>query len=171
MIYWFFGLPGIGKDYCAERLSQLLQCPHLDADNYLNEIERTKLLAGSFNSDDRLAKLKRICDDICVKLNENNCLTVADSLPNEAARRFILDTFSGDVALIFVSAPSHIHQQRLSARQDHFFTPDLLKDYVKNNWQPVQCQHIELVNDLDAESLDKQLKNIAINTAGHQNEG
>ena len=47
MIYWFFGYPGVGKDYLAEKLSQLVSIPHIDADNFLTNTDKKKLIEGT----------------------------------------------------------------------------------------------------------------------------
>jgi gluconate kinase len=123
-----FGYPGIGKDFCANRLSKLLGCLNIDADTYLTDEERAKLKNGTFTSDDRLAKLKRICDDLSDKLAKNKDITIGDSLPNHAARQFIIDYFGDNVKMILVKSSSATHKKHIGERQDRF---SLLRIYCR----------------------------------------
>ena len=166
MVYWFIGYPGVGKDYCAARLSILLKCQHIDADSYLTDGERKKLLRSRFTAADRLLKLQRICDDITLKLLDVNTenITVADSLPNQEARDYVLSHIPGEIMLVYVVAPEDIHRQRIADRKNHFFTEDLLDDYIANNWEPVQAQHKTLVNDGSAAQLDASLRGLLANS-------
>lgn len=161
MIYFFFGYPGIGKDYCAKRLSELLNCLNIDADTYLTDKERAKLKNGTFTADDRADKLQRICDDIADKLIKNKDITIGDSLPNQAAREFIVKYFGDNVKMILVQSSAEVHQKHISERKDHFFTEDILKDYIDSNWEPIKIKHQTIINDSnDLSSLDDQLKKL-----------
>lgn len=137
MIYWFIGYPGVGKDYCAKKLSQLLVCPHIDADDFLTKENKQSLIAGKFGSHDRLQKLNRICEKVKILLETNDSITVADSLPDQASRNFVVNYFGKNVRFILVKSSDSIHHGRLMARSDHFFTHELIEDYIKNNWQEI----------------------------------
>ena len=168
MVYFFFGYPGIGKDFCAKRLSQLLSCLNIDADTYLTDPERQKLKNGTFTSEDRINKLRRICDDLSSKLENNNDITIGDSLPNQAAREYIANYFGDKVVMILILSESKLHNKRITNRKNHFFTKDILKDYIKNNWEPVTIDCLKLNNDSDnIQELDKGLLEI-INLSKHE---
>ncbi len=147
MIYWFFGYPGIGKDYCARELSLIGKFPHVDADDFLTEEDRKKLLTHKFTSQDRMLKLTRIVDHIKNMQKHHHDIAVADSLPDNISREFILRSFNIDIRLILVTAPPEIHKKRLAKRKNHFFTENLLDIYIRKNWQEIKVPHKEFVND------------------------
>lgn len=146
MIYWFFGYPGIGKDYCARYLSEIGKFPYIDADDFLTTEDRQKLLDKSFTIEDRLLKLSRIISHIknLQKYHEN--IAVADSLPDNASRNLIKNSFPGKIKLILVTAPGEVHKKRIAKRKNHFFTSELLDDYIKKNWKKVNVSYTEFEN-------------------------
>lgn len=145
MIYWFFGFPGIGKDYCAHHLARIGNFPHINADDFLTEDDRQKLLMGTFTVEDRLNKLGRIVSHIKHTSNRLEHIAVADSLPDNASRRYIIDSFEG-VKLILVTASAIIHKRRISKRKNHFFTEKLLDSYIEKYWEEIEVPYVEFKN-------------------------
>jgi gluconate kinase len=160
MIYWLIDYPGVGKDYCAEKLSQLLSCPYLDADDFLTSHDKQALIDETFTAQDRLNKLARICNEIKLLLHENTDIAIADSLPDEASRMFVHDYFNGNVRFVLVLTPSALHRQRLKERTNHFFTEDLVDSYIKKNWEPLNLPHKILHNNRDEQGLNDQLRQL-----------
>lgn len=160
MIFFFFGYPGIGKDYCAKRLSSLVNIPHLDADDFLTKQDQEKLIKGSFTKKDRLRKLKRII--INIKKNfPNQNLTIGDSLPDNLSRKLLVDSFGENIIFIHLHTLRAIHLKRLSERKNHFFTADLLRSWIKTHWQPINISYIPLNNSSkNMDRLDKKLLQI-----------
>lgn len=163
MIYWFFGYPGVGKDFCAQTLGRLLACPYIDADDYLLEADLQVLKAGNFTVQQRLDKLERISTDIERALKTQDHLTIADSLPDELSRQFLLDKFGKNILLIRVVSDDSLHRQRLKNRKGHFFKDEMLDQYLSQHWQPVQKPHVLLVNNAEyATQIEDQLKDLLI---------
>ncbi len=156
MIYWFFGYPGIGKDYCAKKLSQLKKFPYIDADDYLTEEDREKLLHKSFSVEDRLLKLERIITHIKNLQKHHENIAVADSLPDNASRNLVRNSFQGNIKLILVTAPDELHKKRIAKRKNHFFTIELLEDYIKKNWKKVNVAYSEFEN-INSDDWDERL--------------
>ena len=146
MIYWFFGYPGIGKDYCAKKLSLIKEFPYIDADDFLTEEDRDKLLDKSFTIEDRLLKLERIITHIRSLQKHHESITVADSLPDNASRNLVKNSFSEKIKLILVTAPDEIHKKRIAKRKNHFFTAELLDDYIKKHWKKINVPYVEFEN-------------------------
>lgn len=146
MIYWFFGYPGIGKDHSAKKLSVLGKFPHVDADDFLTEEDKEKLLSNTFSKEDRLLKLGRIVQHLQSLLRHHEHIAVADSLPDNVSRLFILNSFPGKIKLVLVTADETTHKKRLAKRKNHFFTEELLDNYIKKNWEKVTVSHIEYDN-------------------------
>ena len=158
MIYWFFGYPGIGKDYSAKKLSELGKFPHLDADDFLTEEDREKLLKNIFSKEDRLLKLGRIVDHLKSLLKHHEHIAVADSLPDNVSRLFILNSFPGKIKLILVTADPKIHKKRITKRKNDFFTEELLDSYIKKNWEKVIVSYTEFDNGI--KSSEEELRKL-----------
>lgn len=160
MIFFFFGYPGIGKDYLAEKLSQLVNIPHIDADDFLTKKDKQKLINGTFNKADRLRKLAGIVKYI-KKLKAPN-IAAADSLPDNDSRQFLIDQFGKDIIFIYVYSSKSTHLKRLKKRKDHFFTKNLLDDYIKKHWEEIEIPHIKLLNEeIENAQIDKKLLHIS----------
>lgn len=158
MIYWFFGYPGIGKDYCAEQLSKIGKFPHIDADDFLTKNDREKLLKGTFSVEDRLKKLQRIVSSLRKLLKTDKDIAIGDSLPDNKSRKFILNSFPNNIKLILITADSEKHKKRISNRKNHFFTEELLEDY-KKKWEEISVRHIVFENN-NTKDLNSRLKHI-----------
>ena len=159
MIFWFFGYPGIGKDYVAARLGQLTSIPHINADRFLTEEERNKLAAGTFTASERLNKLKRVTDYL---ENIEEDIAIADSLPDNSSREFLRDRFKDQILFILVTASQEAHEKRIKNRKGHFFTWEMLKDYVEKHWQALgDFPYLVLKNEnLNEDDLKMELLKI-----------
>lgn len=158
MVFWFFGYPGIGKDFLATKLSRLVAIPHINADDFLTATDKKKLIKGTFTQQDRIKKLKRIITYINKLLPKHPSLVAADSLPDNLSRQLLFDTFAPEITFIYVHAPRKIHLSRLKARKEHFFTMDLLDAWIKKHWKPIDIPYISFQNSEGAEpKIEKKL--------------
>lgn len=161
MIFWFFGYPGIGKDFWAEKLSKLVSIPHLNADDFLTPTDRRKILNSTFTQHNRIKKLKRIISHIKKGLPKSPHIIATDSLPDNMSRKLLFDTFAPNIIFIHVTAPKQTHLNRLTARKDHFFTEKLLKVWIKKHWEKVNIPHLPFRNSQEGnEKIEKKLLNI-----------
>jgi gluconate kinase len=158
MIYWFFGYPGIGKDYCAKYLSEVKKFPYIDADDFLTDEDRQKLLKKIFTIEDRLLKLERIITHIKILQKHHENITVADSLPDNASRNLVKNAFPGKIKLILVTAPTEVHKKRIAKRKNHFFTSELLEDYIKRHWKKINVTYMQFENTNSDDWKERLLK-------------
>lgn len=159
MIFWFFGYPGIGKDFLAEKLSKLASIPHIDADDFLSKTDKKKLSNGSFTQRDRIRKLKRIIKQVKL-LEKNPNIAAADSLPDNLSRKLLLDSFRENITFIYVTAPKKLHLKRLKSRKNHFFTENLLDNWINKHWETIEIPHTTFQNIEDLKKLEKKLLSI-----------
>jgi len=144
MIYWFWGYPGIGKDYLAKKFEEIANTFYIDGDSFLTKIEKKKLITGTFTKKDRLKKLKRISDYLH-KLEKD--VVITDSLPDKNSREFLLKSFKKNIVFILIKSSSSKHKKQIQNRKKHFFTSKMLSNYIKNNWEPVgNFPHLTLKN-------------------------
>ena len=134
MIYWFWGYPGIGKDYVARNFSEVAGVLYLDGDSFLDKTEESKLMRGTFTKSDRLKKLRRIAKHL---KNVRGDVAITDSLPDSNSREFLLNTFKKDIVFILVKSSVLKHKKQIRERKDHFFSAEMIDNYVKNNWEEV----------------------------------
>lgn len=161
MIYWFFGLPGSGKDHCAQIMKNLTNATYFHVDDFLTKIDKTKLIKGSFTISDRVNKLKRVLKHIS-KLNLSLVNVVAaDSLPDAKSRIFLQNYFGKNIMFIYVKVDPKIHENRIKKRKNHFFTYLLLENWTKKHWRPIRIAHTEVDNNIEGNaSLTRQLKKL-----------
>jgi gluconate kinase len=130
MIYWFLGYPGVGKDYLAKLLSTITPVRYINADKFLTKTEKEKIKDGTFNSIDRLKKLKRIC----IALKRYSCdISIGDTLPNQKSRIFLSKNFKNKIVFILVKTSHKKHLHQLKRRKNHFFKLSMLDTYI-NSW-------------------------------------
>lgn len=135
MIYWFWGYPGIGKDYLAKMFGEITHTLYINGDYFLTEVEKKKLIAGIFFKEDRLKKLKRISNYLR-KLKKD--IAITDSLPDATSREFLLKSFGKNIIFILVKSSPLQHKKQIQNRKEHFFNHKMLDQYIKNNWEPVK---------------------------------
>lgn len=161
MIYWFFGYPGVGKDFLAKKLSKVINIPYIDADDFLTPTDKQKLIKGTFAQKDRIRKLKRIIAHINKLLSKHSHLTAADSLPDNLSRNFLLETFKSNIIFIYVTVPKSAHLKQLKERKGHFFKAELLDTWIKKHWEDIQIPYIPFKNlSGDEKKMEKRLLSI-----------
>lgn len=145
MIYWFFGYPGIGKDFVAKKFAQKSKILYVNGDSLLTATEKRKLASGTFSREDRLLKLKRISKYL-KSLKKD--LAITDSLPDNQSRIFLLNTFKDKISFILVQASTKQHLQQIHNRKKHFFKPEMVKIYIEKNWEPLgEFPHTKIKNN------------------------
>lgn len=144
MIYWFFGYPGIGKDYLAKKFGKINRIHYINGDTLLLKKEQKKIKAGTFTIRDRLKKLSRITKHL-KKIKKD--LVITDSLPDNKSRKFLLTAFKKNIIFIHVTASKEKHIKYLRHRKGHFFTEKMLPHYIQN-WEQPQSDfpHVVLKN-------------------------
>lgn len=159
MIYWFWGYPGIGKDYLAKMFGEITHTFYINGDTLLTKTEKGKLITGTFSKEDRLKKLKRIAKYLH-KFKKD--IVITDSLPDEGSREFLLKSFKKNIIFILVKSSAVKHKKQVKNRKEHFFTSNMLNNYIKNNWEPVKnFPHLILKNENKTETqLKKELLRI-----------
>ena len=156
MVYWFFGFPGIGKDYCAKKFSELTGSSYVSADSFLTAQEKEKLMNGTFTKIDRLIKLERICAAL-MHMGAN--IAIADSLPDAASRDYVHTYFNNNVRFLLVTASPEIHRQRIARRTDHFFTADILDRWIAQHWNGnITIPYTVIKNS--SQDIEEQLRRI-----------
>ncbi len=158
MIYWFWGYPGVGKDYVAKKFCALFPVSYVEGDTLLTPTERQKITDGTFTKIDRLEKLARISKQIKEMQGD---IAITDSLPDKTSRAFLQNEFGKEIIFIRVITSPEKHQAQLKDRTEHFFTSAMLDQYIEKNWEPVDdFPHTVVQSDALEETLNETLAKI-----------
>ncbi len=150
-----FGLPGVGKTFIGNLISEKFDYYFYDADKDLTKeiksvIKRNKLVSDEMRDKYYVLvknKLKIIQD-------KYDKIVVADAIPKEKYRRLLLDNFP-DAVFIYVTADSKITKKRLTQRNHIVNTKYAEK--VKLYFEEPKIHHGVLVNNSGRQDILKQL--------------
>jgi predicted kinase len=165
VIYAFFGHPGAGKTTLVERFARLNSVVGIDTDHFMRPLERNAVLSGSYTQAMRLANISRYCAHLRQTLPVGAGAALADGLPNDEARRFLLEQFPpGTVQLVLVVVQRGLWERRLAARRDNLVAVGVAdaEAYVSATWEAVDptLPHVVVENGDDRDALDYRLREL-----------
>jgi adenylate kinase family enzyme len=161
----FFGHPGAGKTTLCHRFGEIHGVPGLDTDRFMTDEERDAVLEGRYTQAMRLANIGRYCDYVKSDEAGGSVVALADGLPNNAAREFLLQQFPADtVVLVLVHTPRPLWEERLAKRRDNLVDIDIAgaEAYIRDNWEPVapRLPHETIENGADSAAIDVRLRDL-----------
>ncbi|OIQ40562.1 MAG: phosphogluconate dehydrogenase (NADP(+)-dependent, decarboxylating) [Bacteroidetes bacterium MedPE-SWsnd-G1] len=164
MIYIVFGVSGIGKTTVGELLSNSLNIPFYDADDFHPSENIDKMSSGQpLNDEDRLPWLKILSKNI-VKWNANGGGVLACSALKESYRKELQSIKESELKWVFLNAEYEVVLERLKKRKGHFLNHQLLKSQFDALEIPNYGVHIDASEDSEhilSEIHKKTMKNSA----------
>lgn len=165
MIFMFFGHPGAGKTTLVRRFGELHGILGIDTDQFMTEDERLAAARGSYTPQMRQANIRRYAEYVQQNPACRPHVALADGLPTNTARRFLLDLFpEGSVVLVLVQTERSLWEQRLTRRTENPVEVgiDAADAYIRANWEqlPTALAHERIENSDDAASVDVQLREL-----------
>lgn len=125
MIYIIMGVSGVGKTTIGKGLSQRLNIPFYDADDFHPKTNKDKMASGlPLQDEDRWPWLDLIVTNYA-DWKRTGAVLACSALKEKYRERLQID--NDEVQLIYLSASYDIVQKRLSERSAHFFDPNLLQ--------------------------------------------
>ena len=149
MIYIVMGVSGSGKSTIGGRLSQALDVPFYDADDFHPPANIAKMQGGTpLNDDDRRPWLEAIAAEM-VKWHAQGDAVLACSALKEAYRT-VLEESGVPCQWIFLTGTEQVLAKRLASRKDHFFNIDLLKSQLDTLEAPVEAWKFNIENSVES---------------------
>jgi gluconokinase len=132
-----FGVTGTGKTRVGSALAEALGWRFIDADDYHDEANLTKLNQGiPLNDEDRLPWLGRVREMIQETLTQRRHAVLACSALKRAYRRYL--RVGPEVVFVYLRTETHALEERLRRRQGHFMNPVLLKSQLEALEEPLE---------------------------------
>lgn len=164
MIFVFFGHPGAGKSTLTQRFGTMHNVTAIDSDLFMTAEERTAVTAGRYTQAMRLANITRYTDHVQRAPGIGPHVGLADGLPNNVARRFLIERFpAGTVVLVLVQTDRRLWEQRLAARTESPVNVTVAEAlaYIRDNWEPVAANlPYELIENDDPVRTDELLRTL-----------
>ena len=152
------GVSGSGKTVLGQKLSRILGCPFLDADDYHSAANREKMSKGiPLTDEDRESWLT----DLAVVARLLQIKSPLSLLACSALKQKYRDRFSGEkVCWIYLKGDKDLIQKRLEGRTGHFAGEALLDSQFNALEEPLDALVVDIRGGLDkiAEELIHQLK-------------
>ncbi|MFN4764066.1 NADP-dependent phosphogluconate dehydrogenase [Gillisia sp. Q332] len=144
MIFIIAGVSGAGKTTIGKLLSEKLEFPFYDADDFHPPENVAKMAQGiPLQDEDRESWLQNLAKNI-KNWNFQNGAVLACSALKEKYRKKLLGDPEQAITWIFLNSEYEVILNRLSARKDHYFKPSLLKSQFEALEIPGYGLHIDV---------------------------
>lgn len=163
MVYILMGVSGAGKTLIGQKLSDKLDIPFYDGDNFHPPENVEKMKSGRpLNDEDRKPWLEMLAQKIH-SWNQDGDAILACSALKKRYRDLLKNQSSKDeVIFIHLKGPQSLIAQRIAGRSDHFMPQDLLDSQFKTLEEPDQCITVSVNQSPDeiVESIIMGIKEI-----------
>jgi gluconokinase len=155
MVIVVFGVTGTGKTRVGSALAESLGWMFVDADDFHEEANLTKLHRGiSLNDEDRWPWLTRIRGIIQESLTQRRNIVLACSALKRAYRRYL--HVGPEVVFVYLRTKPHALEDRLKRRRGHFANPVLLHSQLETLEEPLDgtltvdttCSPVKIVSQI-----------------------
>lgn len=136
MVIVVFGVTGTGKTRVGSALAEALGWIFVDADDFHDEANLTKLKQGIPLTDaDRWPWLASLRAVIQRHVAEGRSAVVACSALKRVYREYL--SVGPEVVLVYLKAEGKVLEERLRRRRGHFMNPTLLKSQLETLEEPL----------------------------------
>ncbi len=154
------GVSGCGKTTMAKLLSESLDIPFIEADDFHPETNILKMKNGqSLDDNDREPWLQNLALEI--KKNEANGCVLACSALKEKYRTTLNSLITKPLQIIFLQGSFELIKNRMDQRADHFMPAQLLRSQFDTLEIPKNAWVFDIQNDLSTIHLQilERMKN------------
>ena len=125
MIYILMGVSGAGKTLIGQQLSERLDIPFYDGDDFHPPANVQKMKSGEpLNDDDRRPWLESLANNM-IKWEQNGGAILACSALKKSYRKILGS--KTDTQLIYLKGSPSLIADRLAERSGHYMPPELLQ--------------------------------------------
>ncbi len=159
-ILYIMGVSGSGKSTIGNKLSEALQLPFFDGDDFHPDANIQKMSAGSpLNETDRKPWLK-LLNKLAIKELQNKGAVIACSALKESYREVLSNKIESEVKWIFLDGDIALILNRLKNRSSHFMPASLLQSQFDSLERPKSAITISIRNNPGTiiEEIIKKLK-------------
>lgn len=143
MIIILMGVSGSGKSAVGKRLSQEINCPFFDGDDYHSEANRKKMEEGiALSDEDRLPWLQTLSNLILKHVEIKKPMILACSALKKSYRTLL--NINSLCQFVYLKGSFELIKKRLKTRSNHFFNPQLLQTQFKILEEPQNCLVINI---------------------------
>lgn len=151
------GVSGVGKSTIGILLSQELDIPFFDGDDYHSEYNIKKMSNGQpLNDDDRKGWLESLNELAKKQLKKSSCIIVCSAL-KQSYRNILSVGIEGKTKWIHLTGSFEQIYERVNNRTDHFMPLDLLKSQFDTLEHPKNALQVNV--SLSPKSIVKTIKN------------
>lgn len=125
-VYIIMGVSGTGKSTIGKLLSNTLQIPFFDGDDFHPKANLEKMEAGNpLNDDDRKGWLIRL--NALAKEHKSTGAIIACSALKKSYRELLLEGIENHLGFIYLEGSFELIKSRLESRKGHFMPLELLQ--------------------------------------------
>lgn len=131
------GVSGSGKTTIAKKLSDQLNIPYIEADDYHSENNKDKMKQGiPLNDTDRLPWLKKLHEVAVNHIKKDNSIVMACSALTKHYRDILTSEIKAEVVFVYLKGSYDLFLSRMQHRKDHFMPASLLKSQFDTLEEP-----------------------------------
>ncbi len=150
------GVSGCGKTTVGERLSEKTGWPFFDGDDYHPPDNVARMAAGQpLNDQDRRPWLDNLHQLILDHLADNESLILACSALKKSYREILRGGEGDRVDFVYLQGSFDLIYQRMTAREDHYMKPGMLRSQFDTLEEPEQALVIDI--DTSIEQIVSQI--------------
>jgi len=145
MLFLVMGVSGCGKSTIAQQLSEELNIPFIEADDYHPQANIDKMKNDHpLNDDDRQPWLENLAKALFE--NETEGAVLACSALKEKYRSTLNSLISKPLQVIYLKGSFDLIQKRINERAGHFMSSQLLQSQFDALEEPLNAWTIDIKN-------------------------
>lgn len=144
-IIFLIGVSGVGKSTIGILLSEKLNIPFFDGDDFHPEANIHKMSNGKPLEDgDRLGWLEAINELAIGQLKEKGCIIACSAL-KESYRDILSNRIRTSTKWVFLKGSLEVIKERINKRNNHFMSPSLLKSQFDILEEPKEAIEVDII--------------------------
>ena len=154
-VYFIIGVSAVGKTTVGKLLSQSLNIPFFDADDFHLQSSKQKMADGIPLTDDDRRDWLLIMNKLAIDQSTKNGCVIACSALKKSYRVMLQQHIKSPVKWIFLDGEFELLKQRLSERKNHFMPISLLQSQFDTLEIPDDAFRVTV--DLSPEQINIQI--------------